>query len=84
LISCLLFTSCGESEKSPFEAIEDTFDTRENEELKDALEDLEKEAKDLGKEIESGLKELGNEMEKTAKNAEKDLKDAYEKSKEKE
>jgi hypothetical protein len=63
--SALLFTSCEDRPKTLGEKIEDGLDTRPNEGLKDAGEDVQDGVKDAGE----GIKDAANETKDAVKDA---------------
>lgn len=63
--SAMLFTSCEDRPKTLGEKIEDGLDTRPNEGLKDAGEDIQDGVKDAGE----GIKDAANETKEAVKDA---------------
>lgn len=58
-MSCIVFTGCEEKPKSIGERIEDGLDTRPNEKLKDAGEDIKDGVKDAADEVKDAVKDPG-------------------------
>lgn len=58
-MSCVLFTGCEDKPKSIGERIEDGLDTRPNEGLKDAGEDIKDAVEDAGDELKDAVKDPG-------------------------
>lgn len=71
LVLTLGLAACDQKPKSTTEKIKDkvgdALDQRSNEKLRDAAEDLQKEAKEVGKEIKEAEKEIAKEIQDAEK-----------------
>lgn len=75
----IAFTSCEKKEATVREEVSDkvgdALDTRPNEEIRDAAEDIEKDVKKAGEGLGETLKDVGQEIQKGADTVEKEMKD---------